>query len=225
MKFATVVRVLAGMGAALIAAAAPPASAGTFYQSTADLAASPMLNAYCSACDFAPTQRIGEAFTLGSAQTARSASFTVSQFLWPADVDVAIYANDGGTVGANLFLHHYSSFVIDAPTAFNTRVETVNLGGGVDLAAGDYLIFLSNQINLGIPGFAGLDGIVLNSPDLPIAQGTTFSSLQGADIGVSLSDARAVGGSPTPEPAAWALMIAGFGLAGATLRARRAVTA
>jgi hypothetical protein len=220
MKLASIAAV-----AGLFAAVALPASAGVFYQSTADLAAQPMLNAYCSACNFALTQCIGEKFTLGSAQTALSASFTVSQFLWPADVDFAIYADDGGTVGANLFSQHYSSFVSDAPTAFNTRVETVNLGAGVDLAAGDYLIVLSNQVNLGIPGFAGLNGIVLHSPDLPIAPGTTFSSLGGADIGVALSDERAVGGSATPEPAAWALMIAGFGLAGAALRNRRALTA
>jgi hypothetical protein len=31
--------------------------------------------------------------------------------------------------------------------------------------------------------------------------------------------------SPTPEPASWALMIGGFGLAGASLRRRRALTA
>ena len=220
MKLASVAAV-----AALFAAAALPAAAGTFYQSVPDLAAQPTLNAYCSACDFALTQRIGEAFTLGAAHTALSASFTVGQFDWPATVDLAIYANDGGAVGASLFQHHYSNFVSDVPTAFGTRVETVNLGAGLDLLAGDYLIVLSNPLNLGLPGFPGLHGIVLQSTDLPIAQGTTFGTLGGSDIGVSLSDERAVGGSATPEPAAWALMILGFGLAGATLRRGRALAA
>src|SRR5437879_6378950 len=129
--------------AAAVVAFALPASAGTFYQSVPDLAADPMIDAYCSACDFAPTQRIGQSFSVASATTALSASFAVSQFFWPADVDVGIYADDGGTVGANLFLHHYSSFVSDVASAFDTRVETVNLGAGVSLAAGDYLILFS----------------------------------------------------------------------------------
>ena len=40
-----------------------------------------------------------------------------------------------------------------------------------------------------------------------------------------LPDSSDFKASPTPEPVAWALMIVGFGFAGATLRARRALTA
>jgi len=45
----------------------------------------------------------------------------------------------------------------------------------------------------------------------------TFDSLGGG--------AGPIGGSTVPEPATWAMMIAGFGLAGASLRRRRAVLA
>jgi len=41
------------------------------------------------------------------------------------------------------------------------------------------------------------------------------------DIGLTLADAH----SAAPEPAAWALMIGGFGLAGAALRRRRSLAA
>ena len=41
------------------------------------------------------------------------------------------------------------------------------------------------------------------------------------NIGLTLADAR----SAAPEPAAWTLMIAGFGLAGAALRRRRSLAA
>jgi len=43
--------------------------------------------------------------------------------------------------------------------------------------------------------------------------------------GATMDEARFVFSSGAPEPAAWALMIGGFGLAGAALRRRRAATA
>ena len=51
-----------------------------------------------------------------------------------------------------------------------------------------------------------------------------FSTTSADNVG-PLVDNALVTGSATPEPAAWALMIGGFGLAGAALRRRRAVAA
>lgn len=50
-----------------------------------------------------------------------------------------------------------------------------------------------------------------------------FSTSYGVDaVGLSVTPG---GAGPVPEPASWALMIAGFGLAGAAVRRRRALTA
>lgn len=56
-------------------------------------------------------------------------------------------------------------------------------------------------------------------------EGATSGGSVGADIdAVGAISTRAVG-PPIPEPSTWALLIAGFGLAGARLRARRRVVA
>ncbi|PZQ62265.1 MAG: hypothetical protein DI570_11570 [Phenylobacterium zucineum] len=47
--------------------------------------------------------------------------------------------------------------------------------------------------------------------DWTLPQGVTYASRSGAFMS----------GTAVPEPASWALMILGFGAAGATLRARR----
>jgi hypothetical protein len=57
--------------------------------------------------------------------------------------------------------------------------------------------------------------------------GSGFLDIPGQDgiWGPNIFLGSSKGFTGTPEPAAWALMIAGFGLAGASLRRRRAVTA
>lgn len=62
-------------------------------------------------------------------------------------------------------------------------------------------------------GGSSFQALRVNEPDLPQYGGVEFEGIGGSPI------------SAAPEPAAWALMIAGFGLAGATLRQRRRVVA
>lgn len=52
-----------------------------------------------------------------------------------------------------------------------------------------------------------------------------YFAFDGLDVGVRIFDTSNGGGPPVPEPSTWALMIGGFGLAGAALRRRRAVVA
>ena len=69
-----------------------------------------------------------------------------------------------------------------------------------------------------------------NSQTVTAANGTEFTvvfdDLKGLQLGSSKElSARITLDSVVPEPASWALMIGGFGMAGATLRRRRALAA
>lgn len=86
-------------------------------------------------------------------------------------------------------------------------------GGGFDLnfAGGETVSLYTSDVN----GFADLGS------DLTIAPGHYTFVLDGS----SFAGRGDVSVSSVPEPASWALMIGGFGLAGAALRRRRASVA
>lgn len=194
------------------------AGAATIYQSIPDLTVNPILNGYCSQCE-ANGQDIGQAFSIGTASTAKSASFAVaSNYNWPTTVDLSIFANAGGVLGANLFSQSYSSFVSEVDTGFNTHVLTVNLGAGVALAAGNYYLFLTNPNSLAIPAYSGgsNDLVYLQGAGSPPTVGSTVNTYT-SDIAVSISDTAA----GVPEPTTWALMLTGFLGAGVALRSNR----
>ncbi len=87
---------------------------------------------------------------------------------------------------------------------------------------GDSTIFDSTGALPTVVGGAGFTGGTDFSNGVWIA-GTNFITLAGNDFGdVSWSTGVAGG---VPEPATWALMIGGFGLAGVSLRRRKAVAA
>jgi hypothetical protein len=118
---------------------------------------------------------------------------------------------------------------------------TVN-DAGVNKAAP----LVGNTLKVFVKGVAGLtiteiDGVAFNQSFTTGQEGYFFSNDNfGGDGFVAKGTVRlkADGGSanevlfkngdytaPVPEPGAWALMIAGFGLAGAALRRRRAIAA
>ena len=57
-----------------------------------------------------------------------------------------------------------------------------------------------------------------NGPTRYLTSGSAVARTVADDLGRG-------GGNPVPEPASWALMIAGFGMSGALLRARRGLRA
>jgi hypothetical protein len=121
-------------------------------------------------------------------------------------------------------------FVFDVSGVFNTN-QVMSLIGGV---TANHVIF----------DFTGTSGNVFQTSGGDLLEGTylathggnfQFSNLDltgalintGGNVqfvsGTSIPTFASFSGPPVPEPSTWALMIAGFGLAGAALRRRRAI--
>ena len=101
-------------------------------------------------------------------------------------------------------------------------------GGGANLAY--ELLYKGVVVETGVvrplsgyPGFSvyGFSGIAFNEVHLQGAPGATAFDASAFEVGAY--DAIAITGATVPEPAGWALMIGGFGLAGAAMRRRRAM--
>jgi len=196
------------LGAAAVAAAAMcvgQAQAGQVFQSIPDLSAAPLQNAWCSDC-FGGGATVYDTFTLSSAATLTGLQFDVqTDYFFPTDVTVSIYAGNSLAPGATLFsqLFPVGSFNSVTNTAFDTSIVDVSLPS-VALAAGTYAISFYNPSNLGVPGYAG---------------GAGLETQNGFELGNSAGfalDANAV-----PEPATWAMMMGGLFGMGLVLRKRR----
>lgn len=96
------------------------------------------------------------------------------------------------------------SISTDGVTYSQVLTDTLARGTGQPLAAQDFAFD-------GVARYVRLN--VLNN----YAQGTIYER----DYATGLSEVRFTGTAAVPEPATWALMIAGFGFTGAALRRRR----
>jgi hypothetical protein len=153
---------VAAVGSFILAMAFGGASAGAtvLYQSIPDLSA-PRFDSFCSNCPgLADQQSVGQIFSFGASATAKSLSFVVSNdYVWPTPVTVGIYQDAVGTVGANVYMQTFTSYASDTPTANFTDVVSVNLGSGVTLGSGSYIVFLTNSTTgLAIATFGGQPG-------------------------------------------------------------------
>jgi len=228
--------VLFAAAAAAALACALPAGASVVYQSIPDLSASAAIYTLCSSCAFlAPDHQFaGQVFSLGSATTVRSLTLAINSGYNATPITVGIFQNSGGVLANQVYSHDFAGFATDVTgydgIFFNENTDIVGLNlGDVALAAGNYVVMFSSAFEFLLPAYdtgAG-HGVVDTGADYPLAPGDLLSVINfGAsnlDLGVTLSDTAigAVTGPGVPEPAAWALMIGGFGLTGATLRRRR----
>jgi hypothetical protein len=208
--------------AALFLLVSLPASASVIYQSIPDLTVAPISEG-CSQCSFAGApdgQDLGQAFSLVTASTLTSITFAIGLNVWPTDVTLSIFENAGSTLGASLFSHTYSSFTSDVPTGQGTDVIGVNLDSGLTLAAGNYILFITNPTSLAVPQYFGQgsgNGIIVQDATSPPDSGTGFRLLGGEDLGLVLNDGAAI-----PEPATWTMMILGLvGIGYVVRRSRR----
>ncbi len=130
-----------------------------------------------------------------------------------------------------------NSFSINPALDFN--LVAVYLNGGLNFPR--YFVFTNLfSGSVLIDGFRGIDfnadvfdtrRLASPSPGLPssinVADYDTrsarirFAKFGVGEVGVGLAIDRIVGGAPVPEPATWAMMIAGFGLVGGAMRRRQ----
>lgn len=136
------------------------------------------------------------------------------------DPDATGTAGDHGTA----YTHTYDSVTGDFTDTFSFLLPT-----------GDVMNAAISTSNLDFTGisFNGVAGTVSNSGGLHIASVSSVHVVDGQlqELTITGNGVPTAGWSgtasftPTPEPATWALMIMGFGGAGALLRRRRAVFA
>lgn len=202
---------------------ASSASADVLYQSVPDLTVPPDVG-LCSAC-YGDGLFTGQQFTLGAAVTATDLSFTTESYapFWPATVTVDVFQDADGVLGADLYHQTFSTFTSDVALDQYTDLVSLHLGAMI-LGAGTYDLFLSNPTDFtwGSYSTTGQGELTLHLPRG--SQGPTSGTSYLDDL-TNTAGFQLDGHIGVPEPAAWALMIVGFGGAGAMLRRRRTLAA
>ena len=138
--------------------------------------------------------------------------------------------NAGSGANSSNFASHGGALVSDSfswtfrPTdSFSMSFDELLQGSTQVAAGGAYDVFASFSPAVALNGHDA--DVVMNFSNTatfgitPQAPGVSFTSASGALLGSDQTTAA------VPEPATWALMIGGFGLAGASLRRRRAALA
>jgi hypothetical protein len=114
------------------------------------------------------------------------------------------------------------AFLLNNGQGFDLYSDTISFSG-VTLAGGDYWFMLSDATDTGgNPMYWDDNNGPSSAWESDLGDLTNYSS--GFDPG-SNSEAFSILGGGTPEPATWALMLAGFAGLGSALRLRRARTA
>src|SRR5262249_10952173 len=147
---------LATMAIAGALLGAGQARASVLFQSIPDLYANPDQNAWCSSCG--GDWQVFDTFTLATASHVGNIQFAVdTAYVWPTDVTISVWTSSGGLPGTQLWSQTFNTPISSTPSAFMTAVASVN-ATGLSLAAGTYEISFYNPVNLGIPGYLGGSG-------------------------------------------------------------------
>ncbi len=223
-KFLLGATVLAGL------AFAAPASAGVVYSNDWDgsISGNCAFSTQCAADLSFGNVFAAQSFTLASATTLNSASFTNLVFTdatdaQPSAANWLFLAADGtgGLPGTTLFSGNssiVSKTMIGGDGGFDAIQEFFNLPS-VSLAAGTYYFgfqAVSNAFDVYLTRGVAADGAV-ESFDGGVNWADDYRTR--SSVAVSLSDTAVAGA--VPEPATWAFMIFGFGAIGGALRRTR----
>jgi hypothetical protein len=188
-----------------------PARADVLFASVADLTV-PYDQTFCSAC-FGSGDPVVDGFTATTSGQANQVTVAVeSAFFGPSAITFDVYSGTPDALGAQLLdlTADPSDFIASVDTGQDTTLVTFATPA-FDLAAGQsYSVSFFNPDTLVLPGYDG---------------GATVSFQSGAPLQFGTStgfEIDGAAGAAVPEPAAWALLILGFGLAGSRLRRRHA---
>lgn len=161
-----------------------------------------------------PDQDLAGFFTLGAATTITAVEGFINSF--PGATGTVTIFSDGATPSAANILFTATFATIEAP---NPGEWQGVFGKSWNLAAGNYWVGF---------GTSGPSGMFSGAPS-PLSNfaftsgGNWFSNPFSSDnIGVRISGVP-TGGGAVPEPASWAMMIAGFGLVGGAMRRRNSL--
>lgn len=205
---------------AMAFAAVSPAAAGTLYQSLPDLTVETAVAGYCSSCNAFLPFRIYDSFSLAADATIKSVTFALDTSFYAGNsVNVGFFNLDGALPGSEIASYTFapadftSSFNVPTASERSRSLVTVAIPN-LALAAGSYDISFFNAAGLSIPAYAKAGGTLYQSGNFFYPG--EFKPNQSAAFSVS---------GAVPEPATWGLMIAGFGLVGASLRRRVALAA
>ncbi|WP_333572814.1 PEPxxWA-CTERM sorting domain-containing protein [Sphingomonas sp.] len=185
------------------------------------------------------TPTYGQTFTVGPANALNGFTF----FLGGGATNVRAYVYSWGGHGV-LGHAHYTSDVRsfggtdgDAYQALRFDVGAIDLRpgqryvaflttAGIDQPANGGVTWMPTAGDFGSNAYAGGDFVYTNAGDsLDAVVGKEWDDSNGVFGDVQFQADFSVGatsGAGVPEPAAWALLIGGFGIAGSTLRLRRA---
>lgn len=207
------------VAAALLLATAP-ASAAVLFQSLPDLTVDPVVAGYCSSCNSFLQFRIYDTFTLARDSTIDSVTFALDTSFYTGNaVNIGFFNLAGALPGTSIASYTFtpadftSSVPVTTASERTRSLVTVAIPG-LALAAGSYDISFFNANGLSIPGYAKAGGTLYQSGNFFDPAG--FKPNQSAAFSVS---------GAVPEPASWALLIAGFGVVGVGMRRRVALAA
>lgn len=141
----------------------------------------------------------------------------------PADLNIVAVSYTNSRAGAT----STTLYGIDTLTSSLLRSTNPNAGSYVTVGSlGLPPIGPAERVNLDISGRTGFAYLSRSGDLFTVDLGSGAATLVGAGpSGVSLVGLTVLAGAPVPEPATWAMMILGFGLAGAAMRRRRLATA
>jgi hypothetical protein len=228
-------KILLPLFAGAILAAAPATAAITTSQTlSGDLGAAFLLpGGFSTTLNFNPFNNAGE--TLTSVKLSYTTGFqsefivtNVNLFGSPSSRQIALARGISGSISGNGFNLTDTDVVSKTQTVGRPAVVSFgnyapSVGGEATLLAGNPVFTGPGQVSFAFSA-SQFGNSLTGTPNLGLT--TALPNLLNASSFYEATltyESEAI--PPIPEPASWAMMIAGFGLAGATLRRRRTAIA
>jgi hypothetical protein len=247
MRIQSILTVGMAISAALPAAAAEnyslgfaslPSAQGWNYLSAGDGAGIPDTNLYTATGTGLLQNTIGIPMTVGGHNFYKRAISIDSNADFVLSASVRVSQFEGINQGGNTSFPYGMFLAVSTTTGYSsigfagTRFVYINPAAGLtygDFAPGFDVAAFNDY---GIRRVAGLTTLSINGVDLvsylaPVLGGDTLEFGDGTGFGNGAGEYRSLTfrSGVVPEPASWAMLVAGFGIVGGTLRSRRRTAA